>query len=195
MNLCFCCHRIPVSHVFKTDLTPFSSYTLSIPGSPPPIGTFFFPVEAVCSLHIFYSSFPSNPVKPVFRHRIVPVEINIGNPAKFECETEDAPNVSFKWFKDGHPIKDGDKYRIISRFSTSSLEILRPTKEDGGGYTCKASNLHGSDECSASLSVTGKSNAWSLILHWLACDCYWNLYHKRRSFLFYAALSFSAWQV
>ncbi|XP_049450272.1 titin-like [Epinephelus fuscoguttatus] len=96
-------------------------------------------------------------VKPVFRHRIVPMEINIGNPAKFECETEDAQNVSFKWFKDGHPIKEGDKYRIISRFCTSSLEILSPHKEDGGEYTCKASNQHGSDECSASLSVTEKS--------------------------------------
>lgn len=98
-------------------------------------------------------------MKPVFRHRIVPVEINAGNPAKFECETEDAPNVSFKWFKDGHQIKESDKYRIISRFSTSSLELLNPNKDDSGEYTCKASNQHGGDECSASLVVTGKSNA------------------------------------
>lgn len=110
-------------------------------------------------------------MKPVFRHRIVPVEINIGNTAKFECETEDAPNVSFKWFKDGHPIKEGDKYRIISRFSTSSLELLRPNKDDSGEYTCKASNQHGSDECSASLSVTGKSDACFLLLRWLSLSC------------------------
>ncbi|XP_078142269.1 titin-like [Centroberyx gerrardi] len=93
-------------------------------------------------------------VKPVFRHKIVPVEINVGNSAKFECETEDAPNVNFKWFKDGNPIKDGDKCRIISRFHLSSLELLSPTKDDSGEYTCKASNQHGSDSCSASLSVT-----------------------------------------
>ena len=107
-------------------------------------------------------------MKPVFRRRIVPVEINIGNSAKFECETEDAPNVSFKWFKDGNPIKEGDKYRIISRFSISSLELLTPTKDDSGEYTCKASNQHGSDECSASLSVTGKSDA--LLLRWLGLE-------------------------
>ncbi|XP_010793050.1 titin-like, partial [Notothenia coriiceps] len=93
-------------------------------------------------------------VKPVFRHRIAPVEINTGNIAKFECETEDAPNVSFKWFKDGQPIKEGDKYRIISRFRTSSLELLSPNREDSGQYSCKATNQHGSDECSASLKVT-----------------------------------------
>lgn len=99
-------------------------------------------------------------MKPVFRHRIVPVEINIGNAAKFECETEDAPNVSFKWFKDGHPIKESEKFRIFNRFNTSCLEILNPTKDDSGEYTCKATNQHGSDECSASLNITGKSEAF-----------------------------------
>nr|XP_046259560.1 titin-like isoform X2 [Scatophagus argus] len=93
-------------------------------------------------------------VKPVFRHRIVPVKINIGNTAKFECEIEDTPHVSFKWFKDGQPIKEGEKFRIISRFTTSCLELLSPTKDDSGEYTCKAVNQYGSDECSASLSIT-----------------------------------------
>lgn len=103
-------------------------------------------------------------MKPVFRHRIVPVEINIGNSAKFECETEDAPNVSFRWFKDGNPIKEGEKYRIISRFSSSCLELLTPTKEDGGEYACRATNQHGSDQCSAFLSVTGKSSSFLLLV-------------------------------
>lgn len=102
-------------------------------------------------------------MKPVFKHRIVPLEINVGISARFECGTEDAPNVNFKWFKDGHLIKEGDKYRIISRFTASSLEILSPSKDDSGEYTCKASNQHGSDECSASLSVTGKNNACFLL--------------------------------
>uniref|UniRef100_A0A3B4X0T2 Ig-like domain-containing protein n=1 Tax=Seriola lalandi dorsalis TaxID=1841481 RepID=A0A3B4X0T2_SERLL len=74
----------------------------------------------------------------------------------------------FKWYKDGQSIKEGDKYRIISRFRTSSLELLAPTKEDSGEYTCKASNQHGSDECSASLSVTGKSD---LIFFPTRCHC------------------------
>lgn len=92
----------------------------------------------------------------MFKQTIRPIDISIGNTAKFECETEDAPNVTFKWFKDGHPIKDGEKYRIVSRFSTSYLELLNPTTEDSGRYSCKATNLHGSDECSAPLTVTGK---------------------------------------
>lgn len=106
-------------------------------------------------------------MKPVFRHRIVPLEINIGNAARFDCEIEDAPNVNFKWFKDGQPIKDGDKYRIINRTSTSSLELLSPTKDDSGEYACKASNVHGVDECSATLSLTGNSDACFVSLGWL----------------------------
>ena len=92
----------------------------------------------------------------------MPLEVNVGDNAKFECDTEDAPNINFKWFKDGNPIKDGDRCRIISRFNVSSLELISPTKADSGEYCCKASNQHGSDSCSATLNVTGKrTTAWS----------------------------------
>uniref|UniRef100_A0AAR2M0Y7 Ig-like domain-containing protein n=1 Tax=Pygocentrus nattereri TaxID=42514 RepID=A0AAR2M0Y7_PYGNA len=59
--------------------------------------------------------------------------------------TEDAPNVTFKWFKSGSEIRHSDKYRIISRNTTSCLELLNPAKADSGEYTCRASNQHGSD--------------------------------------------------
>uniref|UniRef100_A0A3P9Q014 Ig-like domain-containing protein n=1 Tax=Poecilia reticulata TaxID=8081 RepID=A0A3P9Q014_POERE len=71
--------------------------------------------------------------------------------AKFDCETEDAPNVTFKWYKSNIEIKQSEKYRIISRHTGSSLELLNPVKADSGEYTCKASNQHGSDSCTASL--------------------------------------------
>lgn len=95
-------------------------------------------------------------VPPVFKQKINPVDINVGDHAKFDCETEDAPNVTFKWYKSGIEIRQSDKYRIVSRHNGSSLEILHPLKADSGDYTCKASNQHGYDSCSASLVVTGK---------------------------------------
>lgn len=93
---------------------------------------------------------------PVFRQKITPLEINVGGHAKFECEIEDAPNVTFKWYKSGIEIKQSDKYRILSRHTSSSLELLNPVKADSNDYTCKASNQHGTDSCTASLVVTGK---------------------------------------
>lgn len=97
------------------------------------------------------------PVPPVFKHKISSQDVNVGDHAKLECEIEDAPNVTFKWYMAGVEIKQGDKYRILSRQTTSSLELLHPVKADSAEYTCKASNQHGSDSCSANLTVTGKN--------------------------------------
>lgn len=107
-------------------------------------------------LIVFFFLPVHNSVPPVFRHKIHALETNFGSPAKFECEIEDAPNVTFKWFKSGSEIRQSDKYRIISYSTTSSLELLSPTKVDSGEYICKALNQHGSDSCSANLTVTGK---------------------------------------
>ncbi|KAF7709182.1 hypothetical protein HF521_016032 [Silurus meridionalis] len=92
-------------------------------------------------------------VPPVFRYKIHALETSVGSPATFDCEIEDAPNVTFKWFKSGSEIRQSDKYRIISHSTTSSLELLSPMKADSGEYMCKASNQHGSDSCSANLTV------------------------------------------
>lgn len=94
------------------------------------------------------------------------MEINVGNAVKFECEVEEAPDVSFTWFKDGHQVHEGLKYTITSRSRTSCLQVLQPVKEDSGQYTCKVSNQHGTDECSAPLTVTGKKVAWFLSTGW-----------------------------
>uniref|UniRef100_A0AAR2KEN7 Ig-like domain-containing protein n=1 Tax=Pygocentrus nattereri TaxID=42514 RepID=A0AAR2KEN7_PYGNA len=48
-------------------------------------------------------------------------------------------------YKSGSEIRHSDKYRIISRNTTSCLELLNPAKADSGEYTCRASNQHGSD--------------------------------------------------
>uniref|UniRef100_A0AAY4B637 Ig-like domain-containing protein n=1 Tax=Denticeps clupeoides TaxID=299321 RepID=A0AAY4B637_9TELE len=73
----------------------------------------------------------------------------------FECDTEDAPNVNFKWYKSGSEIRQSEKFRILSHLHSTSLDVLSPVMNDSGEYTCRASNQHGSDNCSASLNVTG----------------------------------------
>lgn len=94
---------------------------------------------------------------PVFRQKITALEINVGGHARFECEIEEAPDVTFKWYKSGTEIRQTEKYRILSRHGGSSLELLNPIKADSGEYTCRASNQHGTDSCTASLIVTGKT--------------------------------------
>lgn len=105
----------------------------------------------------FIFSFEWATVPPIFKQTIQPLEINVGGHAKLECEIEDAPSVTFKWFKSGVEIRQGDKYRILSSHIVSSLEVLNPIKADSGDYTCKASNQHGTDSCTGALIVTGKT--------------------------------------
>lgn len=93
---------------------------------------------------------------PVFKKKIHDLETKVGSAANFECEIEDAPNVIFKWLKSNSELRQSEKYRIISHHTTSRLELLNSTKEDGGVYTCCASNKHGTDSCSANLNITGK---------------------------------------
>uniref|UniRef100_A0AAY5F4R9 Ig-like domain-containing protein n=1 Tax=Electrophorus electricus TaxID=8005 RepID=A0AAY5F4R9_ELEEL len=104
---------------------------------------------ANCLFLVVYNSVP-----PVFKRKINALEASVGSPVTFECEIEDAPNVTFKWFKYGSEIRHSDKYKIISHLTTSSLELLSPTKADSGEYTCTALNQHGRDSCSANLNVT-----------------------------------------
>uniref|UniRef100_A0A3Q4HEC7 Ig-like domain-containing protein n=1 Tax=Neolamprologus brichardi TaxID=32507 RepID=A0A3Q4HEC7_NEOBR len=84
------------------------------------------------------------------RRKAVVTPINVGSHTKFECEIEEAPDVAFKWYKSGTEIRQSEKYRIVSRHTSSSLELLNPVKADSGEYTCKASNQHGTDSCTAS---------------------------------------------
>ncbi|XP_051980649.1 titin-like, partial [Xyrauchen texanus] len=93
-------------------------------------------------------------VPPIFRQKIQNLEVSVGSPANFKCEIKEAPGVTFKWFKSDSEIRHSDKYRIVSHHHTSSLEFLSPSVADSGEFTCRASNHHGSDSCSAKLSVT-----------------------------------------
>lgn len=112
-------------------------------------------MNCICLTNCLFLLSVHNSVPPVFRHKIQALETNVDSPARFECEIEAAPNVTFKWFKFGSEIRQSDKYRIISSSTTSSLEFLSPTKADSGEYACRALNQHGSDSCSANLTVTG----------------------------------------
>uniref|UniRef100_A0A3B3YE86 Ig-like domain-containing protein n=1 Tax=Poecilia mexicana TaxID=48701 RepID=A0A3B3YE86_9TELE len=107
-----------------------------------------------------------------------------GQPPKFmkaieSVQLSEGGQCFFRYVLTGEPLPDVQWFKgsiHIDRFTASSLEILSPSKDDSGEYTCKASNQHGSDECSASLSVTGKNNAcfllfWFLTLAKQICFC------------------------
>lgn len=71
-----------------------------------------------------------------------------GSHAHFECKLEPVtdPNLKVEWFKNGRPVTVGHRFRPIHDFGYVALDIVDLIAEDSGTYTCRATNLVGSDE-------------------------------------------------
>uniref|UniRef100_A0A3Q2R0H2 Ig-like domain-containing protein n=1 Tax=Fundulus heteroclitus TaxID=8078 RepID=A0A3Q2R0H2_FUNHE len=106
---------------------------------------------------------------PRFINPICDMETPEGTTVMFECSLMGIPSPIVSWFKGDKKIPQNTKKYL--RHTGSSLELLNPVKADSGEYTCKASNQHGSDSCSASLVVTGTVPVGTFLLG-SACLCW-----------------------
>uniref|UniRef100_A0A672TI17 Titin n=1 Tax=Strigops habroptila TaxID=2489341 RepID=A0A672TI17_STRHB len=77
----------------------------------------------------------------------------LGSSAVLECKVYGSPPILVSWFHDGEEIISGDKYQATLTDNTCSLKVNGLQESDMGTYLCTASNVAGSDECSAFLSV------------------------------------------
>ena len=89
---------------------------------------------------------PANvPQKPSFES-VLPGEATIvlGESLKLAAQIGGQPKPETKWFKDDHPIQEGDRVNISSSTSQKvALEIESVRSEDAGRYTLIASNDQG----------------------------------------------------
>lgn len=60
------------------------------------------------------------------------------------------------WFFNGEQIKEDEDFKFVEDGDRYSLVIAEIFPDDGGEYVCRITNDAGSDECSASVIVTGK---------------------------------------
>lgn len=78
-----------------------------------------------------------------------------------ECVLEAKPLPDITWFQGTKKISDSNRVRM-SRKATGkdtyllTLEIISPTKEDGGNYRCNAFNCFGESNANISLNFQGK---------------------------------------
>ncbi|XP_055645258.1 titin-like, partial [Toxorhynchites rutilus septentrionalis] len=79
--------------------------------------------------------------------------------AHYECRIEPYPdpNLKVEWFHNGQPLTTGHRFRTTYDFGFAALDVLTVYAEDSGEYTCKATNLLGSESSSISLSVQTRS--------------------------------------
>ncbi|XP_076638516.1 obscurin isoform X8 [Colletes latitarsis] len=71
----------------------------------------------------------------------------------FEIKATGLPRPDAKWFKDGKPLRSGDRIRIAATGEVYSLELSKATLEDEGIYSCMLTNKLGEDTSEGLLEV------------------------------------------
>lgn len=111
----------------------------------------------------FYSARPTPvapeppPSKPFF---VTPLESDLhlsnGEALILKCKVTGYPHPKCTWYKDGTPLKkNGQSYEIGGRNGNMHLKIPEAFEDDGGVYSCLASNPSGQDSTSCNVSVSG----------------------------------------
>ncbi|XP_059576117.1 titin-like, partial [Alligator mississippiensis] len=92
-------------------------------------------------------------IPPSFTRKLKATHGLLGSSTVLECKVYGSPPISVSWFHDGHEITSGDKYQATLTDNTCSLKVNVLQESDIGNYLCTATNVAGSDECSAYLTV------------------------------------------
>lgn len=86
-----------------------------------------------------------------------------GGTGKLICQADGAPNVTFKWFREGRAINEDNaaKYSVLDKSLDpltwqSELKVKNIALRDYGHYGCAASNIWGTSQHQVILSATSK---------------------------------------
>lgn len=104
----------------------------------------------------FFSTNADRIIPPSFTRKLKETFGQLGSSALLECKVYGSPPIQVSWFHDGEEITSGDKYQATLADNTCSLKVNGLQESDMGTYLCTATNIAGSDECSAFLSVRGQ---------------------------------------
>ena len=104
---------------------------------------------------------------PVFTSSPKSIEVMEGQKAHFEARIIPVsdPSLKLEWFLNGQPIKLGSRFREGHDFGFVSLDITHVLPEDGGQYSCRATNNLGQAVCSANLTVRANQRIVKETLH------------------------------
>uniref|UniRef100_A0A8C5TTY2 Ig-like domain-containing protein n=1 Tax=Malurus cyaneus samueli TaxID=2593467 RepID=A0A8C5TTY2_9PASS len=121
-----------------------------------------------CSIDMRYFFSPQNYLCPTEETPGV-----LGSSALLECKVSGSPPITIAWFQNGLKLVSGEKHQISFSDNLCILEVNSLSHSDTGTYTCKATNVAGSDECSAVLTVQGGGHQSP----WMSCQVQASLSH------------------
>lgn len=94
--------------------------------------------------------------KPYFSSPLVPdLKLPLGDPLNLACKVHGYPPPTVIWYKDGLALENETPYEIACIRGTATLHIPETIAEDGGVYSCQASNPLGQDSTTSNVSVAG----------------------------------------
>lgn len=87
-----------------------------------------------------------------------------------ECVLEAYPVPDITWFHGDKEIQDGVKMKMSRKAIAKdtfnlTLEIMGPTREDGGNYRCNAFNLFGESNANIALNFQGNVDIFIVDTH------------------------------
>lgn len=107
---------------------------------------------------------------PEFTVPLSDATIQEGKEFSFECRLIGEPTPEIVWYKDGISILNNPDYVTTYTDGICTLKIEETFAEDSAKYTCRAFNIRGSVETSATLTVIGLTYYYSIcILFYLIC--------------------------
>ncbi|NXA37567.1 VGFR1 factor, partial [Eudromia elegans] len=106
---------------------------------------------------------------PALLQQLTDQTVNTSNSAMLECQVKGIPEPQISWFKNHEEIHE--ESGIILGPGSRMLFIERVKEEDEGLYQCIATNLKGSVESAAYVTVQGTPERSNLELITLTCTC------------------------
>ena len=95
------------------------------------------------------------PSVPEFTVPLHDATVQEGEKFTFQCNLVGQPTPEVVWYKDGISILNNPDYLTTYIHGVCTLTIEETFAEDSAKYTCRAFNIAGSAETSATLTVKG----------------------------------------
>ncbi|GAB1597543.1 obscurin-like [Argonauta hians] len=99
------------------------------------------------------TEFDDGSSRPSFKKKICKTVVEEGSPITLDCAVTGVPVPTVTWLKDDNVVNESDKFKITDNGEIHTLSIKDTSKLDAGTYTVKATNVNGSIQCTAEVTL------------------------------------------